>query len=713
MNEMQPLRVGVIGAGNISEFHMRALSRVTGARVTAIADSDLKRAEGLARKWSVGRWCASASELFDSGVDVVHVLTPPSAHASVTVEALSRGCHVYVEKPLATRTADCDEIIAAARACGRSVCVGHSFLRDPTLVRARQIVESGAIGRPLSIQYVRSTEYPKYRGGALPEMYRGGGYPFRDMGVHGLYIIESFLGQIDDADAQFAWAGPDPCLFADEWTVLLRTQRGQASIYLSWSSRPQQHSVTIFGTCGVLRADLYAMYVSVKRARRIPGHVLRVVNSVTEAAQMASGTFKGLAGFALGRVRQYHGLQRLIEEFYERLAAGQPAPVTPERARSVVAWTERIAARADHAKSEYLAAACQTPTAPTLVTGGTGLVGQALVERLLHSGRRVRLLVRRFPTDPLLANNPNVELVIGDLGDEAAVEKAVAGTTTVFHLGAALRGTTEEFDRGTIVGTRNIVDAALRHAVSQVVYVSSLSVLHALAGDSRSAVAEDWPLEPHPELRGNYSRTKLEAERIVSDAVREKGLGAVILRPAEVLGDGPPRITAGVALQFGKRLVVLGDGRAVVPLIYVGDLVDALLLAEESQIRDGSAFHLVDPAEITQNDLIERFRASTEEDLRVIHAPQWLVRLAGYAGDFLGALARRRLPISSYRLGSACAFRRFNCDQAARVLKWRPRVGVNDALYRGATQTPAPQDASTGQLERDPDADVYVKSEAD
>jgi predicted dehydrogenase/nucleoside-diphosphate-sugar epimerase len=713
MDEKKKLRVGIIGAGNISEFHMRALSRVAGATVVAIVDSDLNRAEILACKWSVGRRFASTRELFDAGVDVVHVLTPPSAHASLTLEALSRGCHVYVEKPLATRTADCDDIVAAARQSGRSVCVGHSFLRDPTLVRARRIVDSGAIGQPLSIQYVRSTEYPRYRGGPSPEMYRAGGYPFRDMGVHGLYIIESFLGEIGDAEARFAWAGPDPCLFADEWTVLLRTQRGQATIQLSWNSRPQQHSVTIFGTRGVLRADLYAMYVSVKRARRIPGHVLRVVNSVAEAAQMASGTFKGLAGFALGRVRQYHGLQSLVEEFYENLSAGQPAPVTPEQARSVVAWTERIAAPADRAKSEYLAASCQTPTATTLVTGGTGLVGRALVERLLETGRRVRLLVRRIPTDPWLADHPNIELFIGDLGDESIVERAVAGTTSVFHLGAALRGTTEEFDRGTIVGTRNIVDAAQRHAVSKVVYVSSLSVLHALAGDSRSVITEDWPLEPNPQLRGNYSRTKLEAERIVCEAVREEGLSAVILRPAEVLGDGPPRISAGVALKFGKRLIVLGDGRSLVPMIYVGDLVDALLLAERSPIRDGSVFHLVDPAEITQNDLIERFRASTEDDLRVIHAPRWLVRLAGLAGDCFGAITRRRLPISSYRLGSACAVRRFNCDQAAGVLKWMPRVGVSAVLHRGVPESRAPGDSAPDDFDKVPEADVYAKSEAD
>lgn len=673
-------RVGIIGAGHISEFHMRALSRVTFAKVVGIVDADRGRAEALCGKWGVAQPFSNTRDLFEAGVDVVHVLTPPSSHAPLALEALDKGCHVYVEKPLATSAEDCDRIIAAACEKKRVVCVGHSFLRDPILMRARRVIDTGKIGEPLSVHYVRSTVYPKYRGGPIPEMYRDGGYPFRDMGVHGLYIIESILGTVGDAQSTVSATGSDPTLHCDEWTVLLNCQRGQAVIHLSWNSRPQQHSVTVYGTKGVLRADLYAMSVSVKRARRIPEHVTRVVNSITEATQMAVGTFSGLVGFVLGRVRQYHGLQHLVEEFYAKLREGLPVPVTPEQARSIVAWTESIAAIGDRAKSEYLAASCPAPHAAILVTGATGLIGRRLVERLLLAGRQVRLLTRRIPSDANLVNNRNVELILGDLGDDQVVERAVAGTSTVFHLGAAMQGTREEFDRGTIVGTRNVVNAAVRHNVSRFVDVSSLSVLHALAGDRDSVVTETWPLEPNAEWRGNYSRTKLEAEQIVRDATLHRGLKGVILRPAEVLDDGGPRMTAGIALRFGKRLVVLGDGQSAVPFVYVGDLIDALLLAEESTISDGSIFHLVDDAEVTQNQLIDRYQSSIAEELRVTHLPRWIVTCAGLLGDMVGKLTGRRLPITSYRLGSAMAARRFNCDRAEQGLGWKPRVGVGAVL---------------------------------
>ena len=121
MHKPDIFRVGVIGAGNISEFHMRALSRVSNARVVGIVDIDRDRAQALCRKWNVDRAFADVAELFECGVDVVHVLTPPGSHAALALAALARGCHVYVEKPLAASQQECDEVVSAARDSGRSV----------------------------------------------------------------------------------------------------------------------------------------------------------------------------------------------------------------------------------------------------------------------------------------------------------------------------------------------------------------------------------------------------------------------------------------------------------------------------------------------------------------------------------------------------------------------------------------------------------------
>ena len=132
-----------------------------------------------------------------------------------------------------------------------------------------------------------------------------------------------------------------------------------------------------------------------------------------------------------------------------------------------------------------------------------------------------------------------MQVVYGDLGDPEAVDRAVAGVSLVYHLGATMRGRGwTDFEAGTVRGTSNVVHACLKHGVERLIYVSSVSVLD-YAGQSRQAVVdENAALEPHPEQRGSYTRAKLLAERIVVDASRGRGLPAVVLRPGQLVGPG-------------------------------------------------------------------------------------------------------------------------------------------------------------------------------
>src|SRR2546421_12428237 len=124
-------RVGLVGAGNICEFHIRALRRLGGVELIGLTDLDAGRAQALAERFGVPATFASMDALLDAGVDAIHVLTPPSSHAALTLRALERGCHVLVEKPLATSTEDCDRIARAAQKAGRAVGVDHAMLFDP------------------------------------------------------------------------------------------------------------------------------------------------------------------------------------------------------------------------------------------------------------------------------------------------------------------------------------------------------------------------------------------------------------------------------------------------------------------------------------------------------------------------------------------------------------------------------------------------------
>lgn len=677
MSERRRFRTGVLGAGYVSEFHVEALKRLPNVDLAGIADLDRPRAEAAAARYGIPAACGSLAELAALGVDVVHVLTPPETHAEMALEALRLGCHVLVEKPLATNVEDCDRLQRAAAEAGRTVCAVHSYLRDPIIARALSAVKEGVVGDVVTLDYFRSSAYPPYRGGPMPPQYGSGGYPFRDLGVHALYVTEAFLGPIQDVSAQYATRGGDPHLLFDEWRALVRCAGGTGQVQLSWNVRPLQHLLRVQGTRGVLEADIFSMYVTARRKTRMPGIADRVLGALRESVDIGVQVPWNVLGFVRGKVLRYHGLQALVAEFYDALAAGRETPFPPRAARAVIQWTEDAARPADEAKRRYLAGFPEQVKAPVVVTGANGFIGRRLVARLLAGGERVRLLVRRPPPAPL-RDDPRVDIVLGDLGDPAAVERAVQGTRVVYHLGAAMQGGPAEFHAGTVVGTRNVVESALRHGVQKVVYVSSLSVLHMARIRPGDRVTEDAPLEPRADRRGLYTQTKLEAERMVVEASRDRGLPAVIVRPGQVFGPGGPLLTPAVARRVGSRLVILGNGRVLLPLVYVEDVIDALLAAAASDVRDGAIFTIAD-AGLTQNEVARQWIAATGKG-RVVHAPLALVYPLALGVDLLFRAMRRSAPLSVYRVRSALAHLACDCKAAKTRLGWTPRVGVAEGV---------------------------------
>jgi nucleoside-diphosphate-sugar epimerase len=309
-----------------------------------------------------------------------------------------------------------------------------------------------------------------------------------------------------------------------------------------------------------------------------------------------------------------------------------------------------------------------------LVTGASGGLGSALVERLRREGGRVRALVRRLPGAPL----DGVEWVRGDLADADAVDRAVQGTATVFHSGATMKGTWPEHQAGTVDGTRHVIAACRRHQVGKLVHVSSMSVIQWAGAEPFAPVDEATALEPRAEERGSYTRAKLEAEKLASAAAAQ-GVPVVIVRPGKIFGPRNPLMNPSVARRVAGRYLVLGDGELPLPLVYVDDVVDALLLAARGDLRRGEIIQIIDPEAWTQNQVLAEMVGPGAKVLRV---PRAVVFALGRASEIaLGAL-KKPSPVSRYRLQSALALRRFESKNAEKLLGWRPAVGVREGVRR-------------------------------
>jgi len=666
-------RAGMIGAGNICEFHVAAVKKLApDVELVGVVDLDRKRAQANAEKWGTIAF-DSLDQIIDAGANVIHVLTPPSSHAKVAMAALNKGCHVLIEKPVAEDEAEAMQIGALAKQKGLVATVNHSLLYDPQIKRAFDAVKAGALGNVVSVDILRGSEYPPYEGGPLPPWYRDAGYPFRDIGVHCLYLIQELLGPIQDVEADWSSLGGDPNLAFDEWRAMVHCARGLGQFQLTYNTKPMQSQLIIHGTKSVLRVDLFAMSHGKRGSTPLPKAAERLVNAFTDSIGPLIDVPIGVWKFVRKEVQSYQGLRDLITDFYKRLAAGEPPPVAIEDAAQVVKWVEKVARAADADQLARLAKFSLTPKVPFLVTGASGSLGKATVKRLLADGHRVRVFVRRIPEKPL----DNVEYCFGNLGDPIAVDRAVAGAETVIHVGAAMKGGWPEHKGGTVVGTENVIASCKKHKVKQLVHISSMSVIDWAGSAGNGPVSETAALEPRADERGAYTRAKLEAEKLVVDAA-EHGLPCVILRPGQIFGGGIPLVNGAVARNAGGRWLILGDGKLELPLVYIDDVVDAIMQAVDKKLVHGEVIQIIDPEHLTQEDVL----GLTGSKKAILRVPRPLVFALGKLSEYpLGALGRQS-PVAVYRLKSALARLHYESGRAQDLLGWHPRVGVREGIKR-------------------------------
>ncbi len=210
-----------------------------------------------------------------------------------------------------------------------------------------------------------------------------------------------------------------------------------------------------------------------------------------------------------------------------------------------------------------------------LVTGGGGFLGGAIVDMLIKRGDSVSSFSRGiYPS----LEKKGVVQIQGDLSKPEDVSTAVKGMDIVFHVAAkpGVWGKYSDYHKTNTVGTQNIVDACLTHGVKRLIHTSSPSVVFT-AGDMEG-VDESVPYAKT--FHTHYVKTKKLAEDYVLDAVRNKGLQAVILRPHLIWGPKDNHLVPRV-IQRAKKLVKVGKRDNLVDTIYIDNAAIAHILADE------------------------------------------------------------------------------------------------------------------------------------
>ena len=207
---MEKVRIGLIGVGNIAQRHALAHTNDANAEIHAVCDVNQERVEQRAEEWGAAKAYTDYHDLLaDADVDAVEIITPHHLHARMGLDALEAGKHVSMQKPMATTIAECDDLIAAANRSDRIFRTFENFQYFPPVMKAKELLDSGAIGEPLSIRMktIMGTKegwevpYERWSWRFDPEQ-GGGGRVMFDYGSHVFALAFYFMG---DVEKVFSW----------------------------------------------------------------------------------------------------------------------------------------------------------------------------------------------------------------------------------------------------------------------------------------------------------------------------------------------------------------------------------------------------------------------------------------------------------------------------------------------------------------------------
>ena len=314
----------------------------------AVCDQYLDLAKQAAARFGVpGVFTDLGKMLAEVRPDVLHVATPPHTHRPLALQALAAGVHVYVEKPFTVDVTEAEDVLAAAVAAKRLVCVGHDQLYDPAWQECRDLYQRGELGEVVHVDAVLGYDLAGPYGRVTASdpdhwVHRLPGKFFHNTIAHALYKITDFLR--DEEPRIFAtWFGALPGTDCPtELRVFLQGADVTANLLSSSAIEPSQRVTRVYGTRRVVEVDLDGRLLRQARAPTLRGPLVKLELPWRQKREAARSLRRNLWHFLRSRLHYFTGMHRLFTEFYQAIRTHGEPPIPYAEIRRLTAIMDEI-----------------------------------------------------------------------------------------------------------------------------------------------------------------------------------------------------------------------------------------------------------------------------------------------------------------------------------------------------------------------------------
>jgi len=339
------MKTGIIGCGNIGKTHINVIKKINNDFELFLCDTNIENAKKLANHFNIRVIYNNVDELIlNEKPETMHILTPVTSHFDLAKKALNSGCHLYIEKPITNTLEEYEKLFNLSKKQKKIMCCGYSALGMPVILKAKKEIESGKLGRLVS---VHCDFMCSWQGNTIPcgdpehwaYSLRGG--VLQNMADHPASVVIDAMDSIEQSDAFFLNRNVLPNDCADFMHVVLKNQEQIGSFTLSLGHGVAHRQVQYFLECGTIIADMSRQLIGIIKNKGPQNFIKKTVSGVGLGYKFGMGSVGNVFKVVTGSLQRNPGIVNLIHNFYNVIQGKGNLIVKHEKVRDTIAVLEK------------------------------------------------------------------------------------------------------------------------------------------------------------------------------------------------------------------------------------------------------------------------------------------------------------------------------------------------------------------------------------